>query len=904
MRKLAIGAFGFVLMSCLVPRAALADIALQESLLNVNGAQAYDTFSGVTGLNVAGFNQTTGLGLIVLTYNPGPGTYYFDSYFDIEAAVPFFNEYGSVNGSPASGQTWQIDDPIAGTIFANTQGNALDNTNHIPGQVDNFSGTCSGANCNGDVSMAMGFDFTLAAGQEEVITLNLSQTAPSGFYLQQTHPVDSNNSSAVNIYFSGTAKAQPISTVPEPSTLFLLGVALGLLLLTALRSRLKLALGRCGGILALLAVVLAVPQMARAVVPVVKVVPWVCTGNPPVCDFTSASPHSTYPGVSITLKATTNVSGANFQAQWDFGDGSPVATFTVTNQYDISTTHTYAGPTNMLWTAKVTVTDNNTGDHASANYYVQMLNNNLTSNVNVAIDEGLWYLHITEQRFIFNGVAEGAWDQVGGKGEPGCISAKGAAYDCDNVNNSGVIDADNVQAFEVNDHLANGPAADPYTDDVARGVNRVFEFLTAKALSSLPSNGAVTYNYAAPPACPTPPCTFTFDGNGNKQIILAEGDSLARSGYEGGQFMDAIVATGAPTATAATGPAGVVGETYQDIVQDMVDGYGFCQYPNNPGGAWYYFCPDQAGTYDDNSAAQWAAIGLIGGQRGFGITIPPIIQDANPVWLGNSQQANGEFGYQSASPIWGPYATTPSGMVQMALDAIGRGDSRWDNAETFLRDNFDNTGGDGSTDLKLYTYGLFSFTKSMLLHDPGGVLTPITFLHSSDNPALPDIDWYAAEKSGGATSDGIARTLVNRQGTTVSAPPSGVPSNGWWYQHSYASNHWPFETAWSIIMLRRTVFVSCISNLYGRGTPSGPGHPARVDLTWSAQSTATKYDILRGTVNGGPYNLVGSSTSTAFSDRTAGLTNGKTYFYVNQPFNGSTEICQSNQATVLIPAGR
>jgi len=548
---------------------------------------------------------------------------------------------------------------------------------------------------------------------------------------------------------------------------------------------------------------------------------------------------------------------------------------------------------------------------------VQMLSPcGLAGAVNIAIDEGLWYLHITEERFTsgttlgsVGSVNVGGWDQS--TGSPGCISANGGVFSCDNQNNSGVINADNIQAYEVNGHVANGPASDPYTDDVARGLNRMFMFLSAHPVA------AINYTFNAPPACPAAPCTITYDGNSNGQMILGDQDNLTRAGYETGQYLDAIVASANPTAVTTTGPSGVAGLTYKNIAQDLEDAGGYCQYPNTPGGGWWYFCPNQGGTFDDNSASQWDAIGLIGAARAFGLTAyvptaPPIglIQSANLVWVVNSEASNGSFGYQSTSPVWGPFATTPSGMVQMALDQVGRGDTRWDNAETFMRDNFCNNPNafpgnpfaNAESAPLAYTYGMFSFTKAMLLHDPGGVLTPITMLQSQTSGVNP-IDWYGAQASAGAPCDGIAQSLVSRQGLNGDYPPTpAVPTNGWWYGHSTVSNHYPFETAWSIIMLRRTVFVACVNNLYGRGIASGIG-PTRVDLTWTGIANVDHYAVMRGTTSGGPYVQVGSApgTSRAFKDIN-GLANGSTYYYVLQPINSAGgEICQSNEAKVVIP---
>ena len=103
-------------------------------------------------------------------------------------------------------------------------------------------------------------------------------------------------------------------------------------------------------------------------------------------------------------------------------------------------------------------------------------------------------------------------------------------------------------------------------------------------------------------------------------------------------------------------------------------------------------------------------------------------------------------------------------------------------------------------------------------------------------------------------------------------------------------------------MLRRTVFVACVNNLYGRGIASGIG-PTRVDLTWTGIANVDHYAVMRGTTSGGPYVQVGSApgTSRAFKDIN-GLANGSTYYYVLQPINSAGgEICQSNEAKVVIP---
>jgi hypothetical protein len=152
--------------------------------------------------------------------------------------------------------------------------------------------------------------------------------------------------------------------------------------------------------------------------------------------------------------------------------------------------------------------------------------------------------------------------------------------------------------------------------------------------------------------------------------------------------------------------------------------------------------------------------------------------------------------------------------------------------------------------------------------------------------------------SGGSDPcDGVAQTLVDLQQN----PPYGV-SDGHWFGNDYDSYQFYYETAWSIIMLNKT-FIGCsVTNLAGRGNPSGPGG-AQVNLSWSATSNTnvTGYAVKRSSTNGGPYTQVGTTTLTAYRDGNDGLLPSHTYYYVVDPLQGSTEVCQSGQAAIKIP---
>jgi hypothetical protein len=73
----------------------------------------------------------------------------------------------------------------------------------------------------------------------------------------------------------------------------------------------------------------------------------------------------------------------------------------------------------------------------------------------------------------------------------------------------------------------------------------------------------------------------------------------------------------------------------------------------------------------------------------------------------------------------------------------------------------------------------------------------------------------------------------------------------------------------------------------------------QINLSWSAVSGATQYNVYRSTTSGGPYTLAGSSTTTSFSN--TGLTCNTTYYYVVRAMAGC-ESANSNQASALTAA--
>ena len=459
--------------------------------------------------------------------------------------------------------------------------------------------------------------------------------------------------------------------------------------------------------------------------PLVITAPWQFTGGVEV-------PHDTWNGAEVTLKAVVKSGKAPITYSWDFGDGTSSTVATVTDSYNLSAKHIYTAADGTPFTAKITVTDAD-GKISSDTFPIIVRPKSLNIEVNKSIDDGLWFIHTQQNR------SNGSWQSSGYT--TGYYASPTAS---------------SIHSMEINGHLEVGDFSnDPYVEDVWRGMQYVMTTLASAAISE--------QAYGDP------------DVNGNGfGIQVSSGSPI----YEGGQVMMSLVASGTPTMRATTGGPGIFGRTYREIVEDMSEMYYWGQGDDDWGygaGGWRYGWQGQA----DNSASQWAALGLEASEEQGWIKVPQWVHDRNVVWLAYSRSGDG-LGYGYTGP-GNDVSTTPSGLAQVAFDKIPTTDERWKNVENFLASYWNNWfNGSGNY------YSLYALAKSMRTAKP----KEITILGEGTANA---IDWY------NDPTRGVARTIVSQQ-----------DANGMYTGGSVGGTHWvegSFRTAWGVIILTKTLFV-------------------------------------------------------------------------------------------------
>jgi hypothetical protein len=204
-------------LSLLAASANADPIELFDYSYNIDGALTEGAFGDPTPANVddSAFDYFTGLGTIAIDV-AGAGAHSVLAFFDHEineSINTYFNEFVTAANISEAGQTSEVDEPgfIFGDIYDNFVDNLLCNCNDL-----------SDASVADDVSMAMGWDFTLGAGEAAVVSFFLSDTNDSGSAFNLTHH---DLESGDKVYFWGSLDITPTG-VPEPGTLMLFSLGL------------------------------------------------------------------------------------------------------------------------------------------------------------------------------------------------------------------------------------------------------------------------------------------------------------------------------------------------------------------------------------------------------------------------------------------------------------------------------------------------------------------------------------------------------------------------------------------------------------------------------------------------------------------------------------------------------
>ena len=485
--------------------------------------------------------------------------------------------------------------------------------------------------------------------------------------------------------------------------------------------------------------------------PVVACVPWQFVADDEV-------PHDTWSGKEAVLKAVAWSKHLPLTYVWDFGDGSATATGTVATPRAIEARHTYTGVDGQPCVATLTVTDAD-GRSATDRYLLRIRQRTIDSDINIAIDSGLWWLH---KRQTLEAFAVGTYGNA----------AIDLGYWLRGTNASGyraAPTASAVQAFLVNGHLEHRDVrADPYVETVTRALHYLPHFLNP--------TGIAPQTHGDP------------DTNRNGLgLTIRTGTGYSpgsQQSYEMGMIMDALVASGSPLTCAVTGPLGVVHRSTRDLLTDCVDAcaWGQDDATGLAGGGWRY--GSNGGS--DNSCSQWPAIGMLAAEDVLKLDVPYWVKRRLNAWLDHTYDGTG-FGYSAPGNTRN---LTPSGMVQIAFiggkasddstTPFDDRDPRWTSAENYIANNWNSTSYwvPGS---HYSTYGFFAFAKAMRVARP----RPLERL------AATGLDWYKDD------TVGMARRVMAKQA-----------ADGGWPEDSYSSSIDPdLTTAWSVLILSPTLFV-------------------------------------------------------------------------------------------------
>ena len=447
--------------------------------------------------------------------------------------------------------------------------------------------------------------------------------------------------------------------------------------------------------------------------------------------------HPAISGLATQLRGVARDAGA-LTYRWSFGDGvyDPVlgnAPAAVVNARAIEANHVYSGDPGKPYVATLTIYDSD-GRASFATSKVTIEVDTPQIRADIAKDKALWYLHKTQTQSPL-----GQW----------------TTYD----NSYPSATASALQAFCIN---GSRPGGDPRTNPYCQTVKDGFDYLLTSCIQQNDTLGLNTPNGDA--------------WSGGLSSLSAVGYN--HPVYETGMIIDALASTESPLGLVSADSV-ANGRRYVDVVKDIVNMYVWGQ---SPGGGWYYSW--NAGS-NDNSASQWAAIGMKAAEDVFGISAPTYTKTRNQGWMVDSFNPNysgyATFGYTDSNlPIWVLGANTaPSALVQMAWNGTPSSDYRWQAVEGSMKSWFTD-GNSGYSNRNFY--GLYAVAKSMHLAQP----KRIDLLAGS-------FDWF------GDAANGLRTRLLNWQAGDGSWTGYCDGTNG--------INLGGMATSWGVIMLSPNLFV-------------------------------------------------------------------------------------------------
>lgn len=485
------------------------------------------------------------------------------------------------------------------------------------------------------------------------------------------------------------------------------------------------------------------------------------------------SRHYTYSGASITLKGIAR--GDATEYRWTFGDENSISWTPITDPYNLGVTHTYTGVISQLFIATLYVR-NAANEVDQDDYFIQIYestdlsdSDHLDVRINMAIDEGLWWLHTNMVRGNYAAGSPG-YGQPYGHWDPSYypLAATGAAVD----------------AFQLHGSKANMDYdSDPYVETVQRALNYLL---------------VNSYSYPIGMQAAGDP-----DTNENGIGIVANYSSSItnnRQTYIGGICMVALASSGAPNRIAQVGRTNIVGRTYGEIVQDMVDFFAWGQIESNswPRGGWRYYANYSE---PDMSTTQWPALGMLAAEENMGSVIPAFVKSELGIYLDTAQNTalnndNGAFAYHypggatyynltkaAAGLICHEFIDTPldDPKVQMALGFIYR---HW------------NDSGTGWDDTQLHgnSYGMYGIMKAFRIPEPD-LMEVTEYNYNAGSQTENSFNWYYTPA--GQSQAGLASYTVSTQQPDGSWDDTVGPN---------AVNN-AFCTGWRVLVLLKGVTI-------------------------------------------------------------------------------------------------